>query len=58
MGVRQKDIADALGLKQSSVNLKMNNQRPMMLDEAEKIAAMLGISDDMFASYFFSNGVA
>ena len=58
LGVRQQDIADALGLKQSSVNLKLNNQRPMSLKEAEIIAGILGISDDMFASYFFAGGVA
>ena len=54
LGIRQKDIADTLGLQQSSVNLKLNNQRPMTIDEAETIANLLSISDDMFASYFFS----
>ena len=58
LGVRQKDIADVLGLQQSSVNLKINNLRPMTLEEAETIAEMLSISDDMFKSYFFSDGVA
>ena len=58
LGVRQQDIADALGLKQSSLNLKLNNRRPMSLEEAEIIAEILGISDDMFASYFFAGSVA
>lgn len=58
LGVRQQDIADALGLKQSSLNLKLNNRRPMSLEEAEIIAEILGISDDMFASYFFTGSVA
>lgn len=54
LGVRQKDIADALGIKQSAANLKINNRRPMYLQEAEKIAEMLNISSDMFATYFFA----
>lgn len=58
LGVRQQDIADALGLKQSSLNLKLNNRRPMSLEEAEIIAGMLGIGDDAFASYFFAGSVA
>lgn len=58
LGIRQKDIADALGLKQSSVNQKINNVRPMMLDEAEMLASVLQIDDGEFAAYFFSKGVA
>ncbi len=58
MGIRQKDIAEALGLQQSTVNQKINNVRPMLLDEAEVIASLLNISDDEFATYFFSRGVA
>lgn len=58
MGIRQKDIADALGLQQSTVNQKINNVRPMLLDEAEIVAALLNISNDEFAVYFFAKGVA
>ena len=54
--VRQRDIAERLGLKQSTVNQKINNVRPMKLDEAEKIADLLGISNEMFADYFFHSG--
>lgn len=54
LGVRQLDIANALGLQQSSVNLKLNNRRPMTLEEAETIAGLLQITDDMFATYFFA----
>lgn len=58
MGLRQRNIADALGIKQSTVNQKINNVRPMLLDEAEKIASLLNISDDEFAKYFFNSEVA
>lgn len=53
-GVRQRELAAALGLQQSSLNLKINNRRPMMLEEAERIASMLDISDDEFRAYFFA----
>lgn len=55
MGLRQRNIADALGIKQSTVNQKINNVRPMLLDEAEKIASLLEIRDEEFARYFFSH---
>lgn len=58
MGIRQKDIADALGLQQSTVNQKINNVRPMLLDEAEIMATLLKISNDEFAAYFFAKEVA
>lgn len=54
----QRDIADALRLKTPTVSLKINNKRPLFLDEAEKIAKILDISDDEFGSYFFSRDVA
>lgn len=58
LGVRQNAIAEYLGLKQSSVNLKINNVRPMYLGEAEKIAELLQISDSDFGEYFFTREVA
>ena len=58
LGIRQRDIALTLGLRQSTVNQKINNVRPMLLEEAEQIAKLLKISDADFAVYFFSNGVA
>ena len=58
MGIRQQDMAAALGIKQSSVNLKINNVRPMGLDEAEKLAKLLAIPDEEFRVYFFATEVA
>ena len=51
--IRQKDIADALGLQQSTVSQKINNVRPMLLKEAEVIGEMLDIGDIAFGHYFF-----
>lgn len=58
MGVTQRKLAETLNLSQSTVSLKLKGIRPMMLDEAESIAATLAISNADFASYFFSREVA
>lgn len=49
----QKDIANSLGLAQPTVNQKINNIRPMDLDEAEKLSNLLNIKPEDFAVYFF-----
>ncbi len=49
----QKDIANSLGLAQSTVNQKINNVRPMDLDEAEKLSDLLHIQSKEFETYFF-----
>ncbi len=58
LGITQKDIAKRLQLAPPTVSQKINNVRPMDLDEAEVIAQMLIIPADEFGIYFFSNGVA
>lgn len=57
-GKNQKDLAELLGIKQSSVSLKINNKRPFFVDEALKLAEYLGIDDSQFSIYFFANEVA
>lgn len=39
--ITQKDIANSLGLAQPTVNQKINNVRPMDLNEAEKLSDLL-----------------
>ncbi len=58
MQITQKDVANFLGLAQPTVNQKINNIRPMNLNEAEKISDLLNITPEEFAIYFFSNVVA
>ena len=53
LGMTQKDISSYLGISQPTVNQKINNTRPMGLDEAEKIADLLQISSEEFKEYFF-----
>lgn len=55
LGFNQSDLAAALGIKQSSMNLKINNRRPMTLPEAEILAKLLRITNVAFGSYFFWN---
>lgn len=49
----QKDIAIGLGLAQPTVNQKINNIRPMDLNEAEKLSEILKIPTSEFGVYFF-----
>lgn len=54
MQLTQKDIAKALEIAQPTINQKINNIRPMNLDEAEKISNLLEISAEDFGAYFFN----
>ena len=50
----QKDVAKVLNIAQSTANQKINNIRPMDLDEAEKICDLLKIKPTEFEIYFFN----
>lgn len=50
----QKDVARALGIATPTVSQKLNRVRPMDLDEAEKLAALLRLENDQFGEYFFA----
>lgn len=54
MSMTQKDLAVFLGIAQPTMNQKINNIRPMTLDEAENVAHALNISDDDLGVYFFT----
>lgn len=58
LGLTQKDVAEKIGVAQPTANQKINNIRPMDLQEAEAIANLLKISPGEFADYFFYIGVA
>lgn len=55
LGVNQTQCSEAIGVAQPTYSQKINNIRPMDLDEAEKLATFLQIDDDNFGSYFFSH---
>lgn len=51
--VTQKDISAALEIARPTVSQKINNVRPMYLDEAERICDILNIPACEFGEYFF-----
>ena len=48
----QGDLAKFLGIATSTMNQKINGDRPMDVYEAEKIAKFLEINDAEFCSFF------
>lgn len=53
LGLTQRDVSKTLGIAQSTVNQKINNNRPMNLDEAEQLAKILKLDTGEFGNYFF-----
>ena len=53
-GITQSEMAKALGIKQPTLSQKLSGARGMTVAEAEKLAELLGIGDEMFTLYFFS----
>ena len=58
LGYTQKDGADCIGVAQPTFSQKINNIRPMDVDEADKLAVWLGIPNDEYGVYFFYHPVA
>jgi plasmid maintenance system antidote protein VapI len=58
LGMTNKDVASALHIALPTVSQKINNVRPMSLDEAEKLGKLLRIRDAEFTLYFFVDYVA
>lgn len=52
--ITQNDVAKTLGIAQPTANQKINNVRPMNLEEAEKLCELLEIPDFEFRTYFFA----
>ena len=53
MRITQRDVADKLEIAQSTLNLKINNKRPINLNEADTTCELLNISANEFGEYFF-----
>lgn len=58
LGYKQSDVASYLNIAQPTLNQKINNIRPMDLDEAERLATFLKISDEEFPEFFLYRPVA
>ena len=52
--VKQKEIAELLGISQTHTNLKVNGKQPWTVKQIEKICDTYGIS----ANLFFAHKVA
>lgn len=46
--IRQKDIADLLGINVQSVNRKMNGKEPFTLEQVKTLCTHYGISADEY----------
>ena len=53
LGYSQKDGADCIGVAQPTFSQKINNIRPMDLEEADRLANWLEIPDNEYGLYFF-----
>lgn len=58
LDLTQTKVAAEMNIAQSTLNGKINNVRPMDLEEAELLQRILKIADSEFGSYFFYHGVA
>lgn len=58
LNISQKNIAEKMRIKPPTVSQKINNIRPMSLEEAELIAKMLNIQSKEFQDYFLYQPVA
>ena len=56
--ITQAQLADKLNVKQSTLSLKINRERPMFVDEADVIREALQIQDSEIRSYFFNAEIA
>ena len=54
LNMTQADLAAIISVAVPTMCQKINNIRPLSLDEAEKIAKALQIEDKDFGTYFFS----
>ncbi|MBQ8178014.1 MAG: DUF739 family protein [Clostridia bacterium] len=50
----QPKLAKKLGIAPATMNQKIHNKRPMLLEEALKLQELLEISDADFRIYFFA----
>ena len=53
--ITQENLAKQLDLATPIISQKINNNRPFYLEEAEKVARILKISNKDFGLYFFGS---
>ena len=55
LGLTQKNVAHHLKIALPTASQKINNRRPMTLNEALVLAVLLKIEDRQFKEFFFDN---
>lgn len=58
MGLTQGDVAKSMGIAQPTLSQKINNIRPLDVNEAVQIANLLDIPSSDYEEYFFYTPVA
>ena len=53
LGFTQEELANKMGITQSTLSHKINNTRTFKLDEARVLGKILEIKEDDFNLYFF-----
>lgn len=54
LGVTQADLANSISVAVPTMCQKINNVRPLTLEEAKVVAGKLQIEDKDFGAYFFA----
>lgn len=54
MGFTQSEVAQKIGMNQSTLSLKLSGKRPLSINEAENICKILDIGNENFGEYFFN----
>lgn len=55
LNLTQADVAKALNIATPTANQKINNIRPLDIEEAEVLAGLLNIDSGEFGTYFFAH---
>ena len=60
LGLTQRDIAspECWNCAPATVSLKLSGERPIFLDEAQKLAKFLGIKNEDFYTFFYAHEIA
>lgn len=54
-GITQKQAAEKLGIRQATFSQKLNNVRPITLDEANALGKLLQFDNEEFYEIFFAD---
>lgn len=58
LGLRNRDLAKVWGCAEQTVSQKLNGTRPLSLDEANKLAQLLKLSEVEYYAFLFKPKIA